>query len=226
MNARIDHLVIAADSLEQGSAWCEATFGVQPAGGGKHALMGTHNRVMDISTARFPQCYLEIIAIDPEAPVPGRPRWFGLDQPLLREAVREFPRLVHAVARTGAMEMLRQSLAACELDPGVPLAAQRDTPYGLLKWRITVRDDGRAECAGALPTLIEWTGAHPCEHLPQTPLALQELVLRGVPQEALDVLRLPHVRATPAEPAHTAPLSATLGSPRGTVIIDAWHAED
>ncbi len=26
--------------------------------------------------------------------------------------------------------------------------------------------------------------------------------------------------------AHAAPLSATLNSPRGTVIIDAWHAED
>lgn len=226
VNARIDHLVIAADSLEQGVAWCEATFGVQPSGGGKHALMGTHNRVLDISTVRFPQCYLEIIAIDPEAPAPSRPRWFGLDQPTLREAVRQCPLLVHAVARTGMMEMLRQRLVNVDLDPGVPLAAQRDTPQGLLKWRITVRDDGRTQCAGALPTLIEWTGAHPCDHLPPTPLALQELVLHGVPQEALDVLKLPEVRATPMGLAHAAPLSATLNSPRGTVIIDAWHAED
>ncbi|MDQ0821369.1 hypothetical protein QFZ79_003744 [Arthrobacter sp. V4I6] len=44
MNASIDYLVIAADSLEQGAAWCAATFGVQPSGGGKHPLMGTHNR--------------------------------------------------------------------------------------------------------------------------------------------------------------------------------------
>lgn len=188
--------------------------------------MGTHNRVMDISSARFPQCYLEIIAIDPEAPAPGRPRWFGLDQPALREAVREVPRLVHAVARTGMMKILRQSLATCALDPGVPLAAQRDTPHGLLQWRITLRDDGRTECAGALPTLIEWTGAHPCVHLPRTPLALQELVLRGVPQEALDVLELPEVQAAAADPACSAPLSASLNSPRGTVLIDAWHAED
>jgi Glyoxalase-like domain len=100
VNARIDHLVFAADSLKQGEAWCEATFGVQPSGGGKHALMGTHNQVMNISTERFPDCYLEIIAIDPEATAPGRSRWFGLDQPALREAVGERPRLVHAVART------------------------------------------------------------------------------------------------------------------------------
>lgn len=225
MNARIDHLVVAADSLAQGSAWCDATFGVQPAGGGKHAFMGTHNLVMAISTERFPDCYLEIIAIDPDAPAPGRPRWFGLDQPALREALRERPRLVHAVARTRMMETLRRSLANFALDPGVPLAAQRDTPHGLLKWRITVRDDGRIECAGALPTLIEWQGPHPSEHLPPTPLALEELIFRGVPPQALDVLKLPDVLAIPLDPAQDAPLSATLNSPRGRVVLDAWHAE-
>lgn len=225
MNARIDHLVVAADSLAQGSAWCDATFGVQPAGGGKHAFMGTHNLVMAISTERFPDCYLEIIAIDPDAPAPGRPRWFGLDQPALREALRERPRLVHAVARTRMIETLRRSLANFALDPGVPLAAQRDTQHGLLKWRITVRDDGRIECAGALPTLIEWQGPHPSEHLPPTPLALEELIFRGVPPQALDVLKLPDVLAIPLDPAQDAPLSATLNSPRGRVVLDAWHAE-
>ena len=225
MNARIDHLVVAADSLAQGSAWCDATFGVQPAGGGKHAFMGTHNLVMAISTERFPDCYLEIIAIDPDTPAPGRPRWFGLDQPALREALRERPRLVHAVARTRMIETLRRSLANFALDPGVPLAAQRDTPHGLLKWRITVRDDGRIECAGALPTLIEWQGPHPSEHLPPTPLALEELIFRGVPPQALDVLQLPDVLAIPLDPAQDAPLSATLNSPRGRVVLDAWHAE-
>ena len=89
MNAIIDHLVIAADSLEQGSAWCLATLGVKPSGGGKHPLMGTHNRVMAISSESFPDCYLEVIAIDPDAPAPGWPRWFGLDEPEVCEAVRE-----------------------------------------------------------------------------------------------------------------------------------------
>jgi hypothetical protein len=72
VNASIDHLVIAADSLEQGADW-RATFGVQPSGGGKHPLMGTHNRVIAISSESFPDCYLEVIAIDPNAPAPGRP---------------------------------------------------------------------------------------------------------------------------------------------------------
>ena len=223
MNAVIDHLVIAADSLEQGSAWCAATFGVQPSGGGKHPLMGTHNRVIAISSESFPDCYLEVIAIDPDAPAPGRPRWFGLDHLEVRDAVRESPRLVHAVARTRKIEMLRRDLANFALNPGELLAAQRDTPHGLLKWRITVRDDGRTECAGALPSLIEWEGQHPCAHMPLTDVALQGLVLRGVPPQAVDVLKLPAVHTSPIDAVQNAPLTATLESPRGRVVLDAWH---
>ena len=223
MDARIDHLVIAADSLEQGAAWCAATFGVQPSGGGKHPLMGTHNRVMAISSESFPDCYLEVIAIDPDAPAPGRPRWFGLDHPEVRAAVRESPRLVHAVARTRRIETLRRDLAGFALNPGELLAAQRDTPHGQLKWRITIRHDGRAECAGALPSLIEWEGQHPCAHMPLSDVALRNLVLRGIPTRAVDVLKLPAVHTGPINTAQRAPLTATLESPRGRVVLDAWH---
>jgi hypothetical protein len=46
----VDHLVIAAASLEEGVAWCEATLGVTPGPGGEHPLMGTHNRLLRIAT--------------------------------------------------------------------------------------------------------------------------------------------------------------------------------
>ncbi|WLQ05968.1 VOC family protein [Arthrobacter oryzae] len=81
-------------SLEQGAAWWAAMLGVEPTVAAS-TRWGTHNRVMAISSEGIPDCYLEVIAIDPEAPEPGRPRWFGLDNPELREAVRESPRLVH-----------------------------------------------------------------------------------------------------------------------------------
>lgn len=223
MNATIDHLVIAADSLEQGEAWCTATFGVQPSGGGKHAFMGTHNRVISISSGSFPDCYLEVIAIDPDAQPPGRPRWFGLDNPKVREAIRDSPRLVHAVARTRKLEMLRRDLADLSLNPGELMAAQRETPYGPLKWRITIRDDGRTERAGALPSLIEWEGQHPCAHMPASGVALQNLVLRGIPAQAVDVLKLPAVHTGPTDVAQNPPLTATLESPLGRVVLDGWH---
>ena len=79
MNCDLDHLVIAAHTLEQGVAWCEATLGVVPGPGGRHALFGTHNRLLRIDRPGFANSYLEVIAVDPEAPSPGRARWFGLD---------------------------------------------------------------------------------------------------------------------------------------------------
>jgi len=87
----VDHLVVAARSLEEGVAWCETTLGVTPGPGGKHAFMGTHNRLLKIATEAYPAAYLEIIAIDTDAPPPGRPRWFGLDTLELSAG----PRLVH-----------------------------------------------------------------------------------------------------------------------------------
>jgi len=109
-----------------------------------------------------------------------------MDDPALQAAARSAPRLVHAVARTTMIEMVRWGLINCGLNPGVPIAAERDAPAGLLKWRITVRDDGRIECAGALPTLIEWQGPHPCDRLPASPVVLRELTLRGLPAPDAD----------------------------------------
>ncbi|HET6828569.1 MAG TPA: VOC family protein, partial [Ramlibacter sp.] len=77
--ARIDHLVVVAQTLEQGVEWCERTLGVTPGPGGKHPLMGTHNRLLRIATVDYPRAYLEIIAPDPDQPPPALPRPFGLD---------------------------------------------------------------------------------------------------------------------------------------------------
>ena len=43
VNSQIDHLVVVAQSLEQGIAWCEATLGITPNEGGEHKQFGTHN---------------------------------------------------------------------------------------------------------------------------------------------------------------------------------------
>jgi Glyoxalase-like domain len=219
MTTEIDHLVVVAETLEQGAAWCEATLGVAPGPGGRHALMGTHNRLLSIASAAFDRSYLEIIAIDPSAPPPGRPRWFGMDRPELRAAVRDSPRLVHAVVRTRAIEWLRAGLADFGLDPGTPIAAYRDTAQGRLSWRITVRDDGRTECGGALPTLIEWQGPHPCDRMAASPVSLAGLALRGIPAQAREVLGLQGVVFDGGDgPA----LRATLNTPLGSQVLESW----
>jgi Glyoxalase-like domain len=79
----IDHLVVAANSLAEGTDYISETLGVKPEGGGEHVAMGTHNRVVRLGEG----CYLEVIAINPSAPKPLHPRWFELDTDESRRAI-------------------------------------------------------------------------------------------------------------------------------------------
>ena len=225
MPARIDHLVIAARSLEEGVQWCQATFGVAPGPGGAHPLMGTHNRLMKIASADFPRAYLEIIAIEPGRK-PARPaafhRWFDLDDPVLQSALaRRGPRLVHFVAEVSDARTALQALARQRIDRGRLLEASRDTPAGRLDWRITVRDDGQRLFYGALPTLIEWGATHPAESMADAGVQLRSLALSH--PRAGDLATALHTIGLAGVPVDTgAPnLRALFDTPRGTVTLDS-----
>jgi len=219
MNTHLDHLVVAAASLEQGVAWCEATLGVTPGPGGRHPLMGTHNRLARIATDAFPDAYLEIIATDPHAAPPQRVRWFGLDDPALQARLREQgPQLIHAVARTAQLDMQRWALITLGLKPGNPVRAGRDTPEGPLAWQILVRDDGELDCGGALPTLIQWEGRHPAQAMPASGLSLKSLTLHGVPGRVRDLLKL---RGVDIQPGPGPALQAVLAGPLGDVTLSS-----
>lgn len=208
----VDHLVIAAPTLAQGVAWCERVLGVMPAAGGRHALFGTHNALLAIAAEAYPQAYLEIIAIDPEAPQPARPRWFGLDELDLSTG----PRLIHWVGRSPMLDMHRWGLINVGEAPGDPVAASRQTPQGLLQWQILVAADGRLRHGGALPTLIQWQGEHPADSLPASGVTLQELTVNHLPPRSRAVLRLRGVTAVDDDgPA----LRVCLSTPRGAVRL-------
>ena len=71
----LDHIAVIAPDLGTGVAWVREALGVEMPAGGKHPEMGTHNRLVGLG----PDVYLEVIAVDPEAPRPPHRRWFGLD---------------------------------------------------------------------------------------------------------------------------------------------------
>ena len=121
----VDHLMVAADTLEHGVQWCEATLGVTPGPGGEHELMGTHNRLLRVATAAYLRAYLEIIAINPAAKPPARSRWFDLDDEALREGLRQQPRLAHWVARTLDAAAALKALHGLGIERGALVAAER-----------------------------------------------------------------------------------------------------
>jgi hypothetical protein len=159
-----DHLVVAARTLDEGSTWIASHLGAPMAPGGKHALMGTHNRLLSLGGRRF----LEVIAADPDAPAPSRPRWFGLDTAVMKAQLERGPALVHWVMRTDDID------AALH---GYPEPVDvLDLARGDFRWRIGVPRDGRIPCAGDCPTLIQWQGGlHPGDRLPPSGCALLEL---------------------------------------------------
>jgi len=176
MALELDHLVVAAATLAEGVAWCESVLGVTPAAGGRHALMSTHNRLLKLEGEAHPRAYLEIIAIDPDAPAPGRARWFDLDDAVLQARLREKgPQLVHWVARTNDLDAALAERAREGHDGGRIVAASRETPRGLLQWRIALRDDGARDLPR--PTLIEWGEVHPSDSLPSSGVRLESLLL-------------------------------------------------
>lgn len=165
MSVALDHLVLGCATLDAGVAHVAALTGVAPRPGGKHAAMGTHNALLRLGT----RLYLEIIAIDPDAPPPGRPRWFDLDRAAMRDALAERPRLIHWVART---DDLPAAMARAALNPGIVHAMQR----GAYRWRIAIPDDGSRPGDGLVPTLIQWdVPEHPADGLPEVDVELAHL---------------------------------------------------
>lgn len=225
--AEVDHLVVAARTLDEGVQWCEATLGVTPGPGGAHPLMGTHNRLLNVAAPGFPRAYLEIIAIDPaQQPTraAGLHRWFDLDDAALQAGLAQHgPQLVHFVARVDDAKAALHALAAAEphIDRGHLLEASRATAAGLLEWQITVRDDGQRLFYGALPTLIQWGPVHPVDTMPASGLELVSLAATHprveTLRDALDVVGFHAMALHPGAPN----LTVVLRTPCGLVTLDS-----
>lgn len=198
---RLDHLAISAERLEDGVALVERRLGVPMAGGGQHPAMGTHNRLLSLG-----DLYLEVIAVDPAATPPGRPRWFDLDR------FSGPPRLTTWIVATDEME------AALATGPQ-GWGAAMDLARGDYRWQMAVPGDGRLPFDGACPALIRWQGAlHPAPALPDHGLRLARLAVShpqaAVLQAAL-ALDDPRVSFIPGPPG----LSAVIDTPQGPVTL-------
>lgn len=163
-----DHIAVASMTLPDGAAHVESALGVPLQAGGQHARMGTHNRLLGLG-----DIYLEVIATDPEATPPARPRWFDLDR------FQGPPRITNWIARCDDLD---SALAASPAATGTPMALER----GDLRWRMAVPDDGRLPFDGAFPALIQWDGpAHPAQRLTDRNVRLIRLEIAHPEADAL-----------------------------------------
>lgn len=232
MKSQIDHLVVAAHSLQQGIEWCESVLGVTPDTGGEHEKYGTHNRLLKIATPKFPLAYLEIIAINPGAVIEKKPppvRWFDLDSKAMQAELKQSPRLIHFVANTDSIQDARHAWKAQGIDRGPIIHASRKTPKGLLQWQITVRPDGDRLFNGTLPTLIQWgkpeatdpMQLHPRNHLPRSKVSLKSLTVYHPSAEkiklAYEAIHLEGIQVL----VGPASLIATLNTPKGLVTLES-----
>ena len=161
----LDHLVIAAETLEQGIDYVGSTLGVVIPKGGLHKTMGTHNHLMQLGN----NTYLEVIAIDPEGITPDQPRWFSLDDALTRESLHRQPRLITWVMNTTDIHRLHRQSA---FSTGTPTELSRDN----LRWQIALSADGRLLANGILPYLIQWhSKPHPSQAMADLDCRLQSL---------------------------------------------------
>lgn len=191
-------------------------FGARALAGNPLAVVHDAQGFDEARMAAFARAYLEIIAVEPDAAPPTRPRWFGLDAPVVRARLAAAPQLLHWVARTDDLDADLEASRALGVDPGPAVAAQRETPAGTLRWWLTIPDDGRPRAAGAWPTLIAWDGPHPYETLPRTGVTLRALRLGGLPAGAAAWIGQAAEVAGDDAPA----LVATLETPRGVVVLE------
>jgi hypothetical protein len=196
--------------LAAGAATLRDVLGIDMPPGGRHPDMSTHNRVVKVGDA----CFLELIAVDPDAPTLPHKRWFGLDDPAVHARITQAPRGVGWVVRTGDLD---RAVGASPVD----LGEARRMSRGERTWRLTVPAAGAMPYDGLVPAFIEWSpGPHPSagmQFLGPTLEAIemhhpQSDALRGILQK-LGVLHLVSV----LEPARTASLAFRFRLPDGRV---------
>lgn len=204
VRSRIDHLVVTAPSLAEGAEFLRQALGVEPQPGGEHPRMGTHNLLVRLSS----DVYLEVIAINPGAPAPGRPRWFQLDD------APAGSRLATWVARTNNID----AAAAAATEPlGNVASMTRDS----LHWKITVPSAGRMPLNGVAPALIQWAAPpHPASRMQDLGCTLVRLeAFHPEPQRIQSLLEAIGFEARldvlPLDPGGSPHLVAHIATPHG-----------
>lgn len=180
--------------------------GVEPAVGGRHPGVGTHNALLSLGQGS----YLEVIAPDP-----SQDRFSGLGA-LLEHLAN--PALITWCVSTTNLEALATSARSAGLTQGEPIAMSRRRPDGVqLRWRILLVENH--PFGPIVPFFIQWdTPHHPSQSTP-VGCRLKSFELRHPEPDALVAcLHQLDVQTEVVEAAEPG-LAATLATPRGDLAL-------
>ncbi len=201
----VDHLVLAAPSLEEGMDFVEQKMGIRPQIGGQHLGKGTWNALVALGHSS----YLEVIAPDPKQEKPADGCWMGVDQILS-------PQLIHWAAKVSPIQTFVELAKEHQLPIGVLSGGSRTKLNGdVISWTLTepVSDSE----GGIIPFLIDWEGSvHPAASLDQKCTLLEISAEHPNPQVVVQQLKHLGIHITIRKGA-TPKISAIIKSPRGIV---------
>jgi Glyoxalase-like domain len=152
MPSPTDHLVFATTDLKDGIAQIEELLSVPAVMGGRHPDMGTCNAHVALGH----ECYIEIIAPDPEQPDYQGVRPFGIGH-------HKSAQLVTWAARRNNLSQFVQSVRASGVLLGEPFSMSRITQEGeTISWELSFQPESNQDDIHVLPFFIDWgSTAHP-----------------------------------------------------------------
>ncbi len=200
-----DHIAVLARSLAEGADYIRDKLDIEMPTGGSHPRMGTHNLLLSLGS----DCFLEVIAIDPDSAAPARPRWFGLDR-------------FDGEPRVGAWVLgardIHDALVGMQATSGPIIKMTR----GDLTWQMSVREDGALPLAGAFPKVLQWPdGPHVASKMGQRGCSFASLTIASTEAETISTwldrkFDDPRIKIETGETG----LTATIETPSGLRVLD------
>ena len=159
---KLDHLVIGAVTLEEGTEFVEDILQTKLSNIGYHKDMGTHNRVIKISN----EVYLEVVAIDPKINNLKNRKWFNLDNPNLQLKLKKSPQIIGYVIEKN------NKIPFKYYDPFFNISrANYRWQFAMPSHKNNILDSEIIE-SGIIPSLIFWKSEKPIYKMKKNQLEL------------------------------------------------------
>ena len=207
--AKVDHIIVAVDSLERGIALMVEATGVTPTFGGVHPGRGTQNALMALG----PRTYLELIAPNPADPERGAERVAEY------AGFRALTPSGWAAQSMDAQAMHETFLARGLADNGVAPGSRVTTAGDTLRWA-TIAPWPEDVDWSVLPFFIEWVAPtpHPATTTP-TGCTLAALQVMTPDADTVRALLRTAELAVEVSRADSSALRFELDCPTGRVTI-------